>query len=672
MAYLNALVVVGAIILSVMLIILLIVKSSHQAQPQPETDLELGALPAATILVTSNSHSVWTKQEVTTVSQSQVSVNTISHSTSQSSGGDVFQAERGTAEDSAQCPLQSPTVTGIAVIPSSGTLQCSAFEETSLSSKEESAASVLTQVPNQEKSSGGDAFPGEVGTSEEDFDECPPRSPKGAGLAVIPTNLQSSTLEEEATESSPSVDKSAASVLTQVPNDTKPSGGEAIAKRSSEEASEAVSDKHAEGDQAVQSSVPPEAEKADKAPGGKVVTMERSTSEESGERVASEQDEEGAGGLQCSDPYEEGKAKIALANCDKILENLYLGGVEAVSDHSQLTSQGVRAICVCCREFEIPSKSFATGIDYYRVDVEDMSKEPLEEFLEEATDFIYSWTSQNLPVLVHCRAGVSRSASVVLAYMVRFANFTLNDAFVYLRAARPAVTPNLGFMEKLVAYEEQTNDTEGTIDTRKYESWFTFQASSPARGSHLQNDTRGPCRIKDLDIHQVLYYALAMPPRKRPSAAVEPKAKGRPKRQSRPKASKAAAADSASGAAFRAAAGRFLVPREVVDEELQSPNSVIGEGARAAVLFHEPAFDTAAVLLEPGGTELAETNSTELEMLYFVTEAEDKQVEFELPETSFKQSLSRGGEVLVPPGAAFTLRNNSATTSAKLLAIVPR
>lgn len=139
------------------------------------------------------------------------------------------------------------------------------------------------------------------------------------------------------------------------------------------------------------------------------------------------------------------------------------------------------------------------------------------------------------------------------------------------------------------------------------------------------------------------------------------------------KASKAAAADSdASGAAFRAVAGRFLVPREVVDEELQSANSVIGEGARAAVLFHEPAFDTAAVLLEPGGTELAETNSTELEMLYFVTEAEDKQVEFELPETSFKQSLSRGGEALVPPGASFTLRNNSATTSAKLLAIVPR
>lgn len=65
------------------------------------------------------------------------------------------------------------------------------------------------------------------------------------------------------------------------------------------------------------------------------------------------------------------------------------------------------------------------------------------------------------------------------------------------------------------------------------------------------------------------------------------------------------------------------MPEEVVDDELQQDTSIIGsenrwlvdlwtnrtwcrflhtgEGTRAAVLFHEPSFDTAAVLLEPGG-----------------------------------------------------------------------
>ena len=161
-----------------------------------------------------------------------------------------------------------------------------------------------------------------------------------------------------------------------------------------------------------------------------------------------------------------------------------------------------------------------------------------------------------------------------------------------------------------------------------------------------------------------------MPPKKRPSAVIKASAKGRPKGKS-PKAPEEAQS-SPSGVAHRAAAGRCLVPEEVVDEELQQDTSIIGEGTRAAVLFHEPSFDTAAVLLEPGGKELKETNSTELEMLYFVTEAEDNQVEFELPAKRFKQSLSRGGEVAVPAGEAFTLRNKSLGISAKLLAIVPR
>ncbi|CAK9003916.1 Uncharacterized protein SCF082_LOCUS7970 [Durusdinium trenchii] len=160
-----------------------------------------------------------------------------------------------------------------------------------------------------------------------------------------------------------------------------------------------------------------------------------------------------------------------------------------------------------------------------------------------------------------------------------------------------------------------------------------------------------------------------MPPRKRPSAAAASTAKGR--RTGTSKAEETAESQ-ASGLALRANAGRFLVPEEDVENELQKDSSVIGEGTRAAVLFHEPSFDTAAVLLEPGGTELVEQNSTDLEMLYFVTEAEDGQVEFELPETNFKQSLSRYAEVLVPARAEFALRNNSSTTRAKLHAVVPR
>ena len=58
-------------------------------------------------------------------------------------------------------------------------------------------------------------------------------------------------------------------------------------------------------------------------------------------------------------------------------------------------------------------------------------------------------------VLVHCKAGISRSASVVLAYMMWSTRMPLNAAFGFLVACRPYVFPNAGFRQQLRAYEKR-------------------------------------------------------------------------------------------------------------------------------------------------------------------------------------------------------------------------
>lgn len=55
--------------------------------------------------------------------------------------------------------------------------------------------------------------------------------------------------------------------------------------------------------------------------------------------------------------------------------------------------------------------------------------------------------------LVHCVAGVSRSAAMVLGYLVKHRAMSLADAFALLRAARPAVRPNSGFFRQLIDWE---------------------------------------------------------------------------------------------------------------------------------------------------------------------------------------------------------------------------
>jgi hypothetical protein len=163
----------------------------------------------------------------------------------------------------------------------------------------------------------------------------------------------------------------------------------------------------------------------------------------------------------------------SLENCDEIIKNLYLGGFEAAKDTDGLLEQGICAVVCCNREMEFPSSNFSPRLDYYRVDVEDMGREPIELFFPEATEFIHAQLLQDRPVLVHCRAGVSRSSTVLLAYLIEYHGLSLHDAFFKLLRLRPTITPNLGFMDKLKAYEEEKLGVKkGSIDVDKYGVWF--------------------------------------------------------------------------------------------------------------------------------------------------------------------------------------------------------
>ena len=53
-------------------------------------------------------------------------------------------------------------------------------------------------------------------------------------------------------------------------------------------------------------------------------------------------------------------------------------------------------------------------------------------------------------VLVHCNQGISRSASLVIAYLIMENGFTLREAFRLVKKLRPSVLPNSGFLSQLI------------------------------------------------------------------------------------------------------------------------------------------------------------------------------------------------------------------------------
>ena len=56
-------------------------------------------------------------------------------------------------------------------------------------------------------------------------------------------------------------------------------------------------------------------------------------------------------------------------------------------------------------------------------------------------------------VLVHCNAGVSRAAAIIIGFLMNSEEISFTSAFSLVKNARPSICPNAGFLEQLRAYQ---------------------------------------------------------------------------------------------------------------------------------------------------------------------------------------------------------------------------
>lgn len=81
-----------------------------------------------------------------------------------------------------------------------------------------------------------------------------------------------------------------------------------------------------------------------------------------------------------------------------------------------------------------------------------------------AKDQPHSPTAKRANVLVHCNHGVSRSAALVMAYLIKACGFTLKLAFFHVQSKRQVAKPNVGFMKQLIEFERKHHNGESSLD----------------------------------------------------------------------------------------------------------------------------------------------------------------------------------------------------------------
>lgn len=92
-------------------------------------------------------------------------------------------------------------------------------------------------------------------------------------------------------------------------------------------------------------------------------------------------------------------------------------------------------------------------MDYIHIPVSDCSSTPLSDHFDEVADKIQLTAELGGRTLVHCNAGVSRSAALCMAFLLKHHGVTLLQAHGWVKTCRPIVRPNNGFWEQLIRYE---------------------------------------------------------------------------------------------------------------------------------------------------------------------------------------------------------------------------
>ncbi|GAA6001555.1 hypothetical protein JCM10207_006721 [Rhodosporidiobolus poonsookiae] len=133
----------------------------------------------------------------------------------------------------------------------------------------------------------------------------------------------------------------------------------------------------------------------------------------------------------------------------EVIPGLWIGDYTASQDQQLLERNGIACVVSAMRQ----EYAAHPGMDLHRVAVDDTDKTNIIEHFHATADHIHAALTRNQGVLVHCQAGVSRSTTLVAAYLMLHHGLNVEQAVSQVRAVRSQVEPSDFFMFQLELFE---------------------------------------------------------------------------------------------------------------------------------------------------------------------------------------------------------------------------
>ncbi|XP_066969459.1 dual specificity protein phosphatase 7-like [Macrobrachium rosenbergii] len=140
----------------------------------------------------------------------------------------------------------------------------------------------------------------------------------------------------------------------------------------------------------------------------------------------------------------------------EILPHLYLGNAKNSGDRDALNRHKIRYIINVTPN--LPNVFEECGnYKYMQIPIADHWSQNLASFFPKAIQFIEEAREAGVGVLVHCLAGISRSVTITVAYLMYKKKLNLEEAYEYVRVKKANIAPNFNFMGQLQDFQQQLN-----------------------------------------------------------------------------------------------------------------------------------------------------------------------------------------------------------------------
>lgn len=137
-------------------------------------------------------------------------------------------------------------------------------------------------------------------------------------------------------------------------------------------------------------------------------------------------------------------------NITKVTDNLFISDIATAFNKEELKNLGITHVLSTVLGLE---PAFPDDFDYKNIYLRDIPDENIDKHFDECTDYIDKSIEAGGKVLVHCIKGVSRSATIIIAYLMNKKGLSFDEAFKIVKNERKCANPNKGYVNQLNKYD---------------------------------------------------------------------------------------------------------------------------------------------------------------------------------------------------------------------------